>query len=263
MYALLNFLVLSSTYSIITVIPIKFSATSSSHHDLFIKQHTAHHQAADKPADRTLFVLNVPPYATEDSFKAVFACAGPVNNVIFQRKPQSSETPIDTTNELFCFKVAYVIFQKPSSIQKALNLTSLEPLSTEEHPIETGLKKWIKEYNSSITDHKKLQESVDTFMAKYDKDQKKLKQQEKKKDDGGWTVVSKKGRNPGLSRKKSVEDKIMEKNEKGEKRKYLDDFYVFQKREAKMKHVAEMRKEFEQAKKKVEALKQARKFKPY
>ncbi|KAF2886205.1 hypothetical protein ILUMI_19967 [Ignelater luminosus] len=252
----------SKTIKGFKVIPIQFSATSSSQHDLFIKQHTAHNQAADKPVDRTLFILNVPPYATENSFKAVFSCAGPVKNVIFQNKPQSSETT-DKTSQVTGFKVAYVVFEKPASVQKALSLTSLEPLSTEDHPVETGLKKWIKEYNSSISNQEELQKSIDIFMAKYDKEQKKLKQQEKQTDDGGWTVVTKKGRNPGVSRKKSVEDKITEKNEKAEKRKYLDDFYVFQKREAKMKRVAEMRKEFEQAKKKVEAMKQARKFKPY
>jgi len=242
------------------VIPIQFSSTSTTCHELFVKEHSVRNQSEDKPPDRTLFILNVPPYATEDSFKRVFSCVGPVTKVTFQEKPSSKNTVSEGANKtLTGFKVAYVIYQKSSSVQKALNLTKLEPLSTDDHPIITGIQKWAKEYNSQICDQSKLQQEVDSFMKRFDVQAEKQKQRGKQADDGGWTVVTKKG----LSRKKSVTDKVLQKTQKGEKRKHLTDFYTFQKRESKMNHLIEMRRKYEEDKKKVNTMKRERKFRPF
>ncbi|GLV33958.1 uncharacterized protein CBL_11159 [Carabus blaptoides fortunei] len=204
------------------VLPLKFSASSSSHHELFIKEHVVRHQSRETPAGCTLFVLNVPPYATEDSFTRVFSvAAGPVNKVIFKKQPNINATNING------FKVAYVVFTKAQSLIKCLQLTSLNALSTPEKPIICGIEKWVSEYNQSIPDPKVLQNEINQFMSAHDKqteEQKKQEQMAGEEDEDGWITVTKHGRNPGLSRKEI---------------------------------------KFEEDKKKINALKQARKFKPF
>lgn len=240
--------------------PLKFSASSSSHHELFIKEHVVRHQSTETPAGCTLFVLNVPPYATEDSFKRIFSVAGPVIRVIFKKQPNNDESNING------FKVAYVVFTRPHSLIKCLKLTSLNPLSTPEKPIICGIQKWVREYNKSIPDPEVLQKEINQFMLEYDKqteEQKKQEQMAGEEDEDGWITVTKHGRNPGLSRKEIVEQKIKAKIEKNKKKKELRNFYTFQIRDSKMKHLANLRQKFEEDKKKINALKQARKFKPF
>lgn len=153
------------------------------------------------------------------------------------------------------------MFEKHDGLVKSLKLSKLEPVSTEEEPVLTGLSKWICEYNSTIYNHEKLREEVDEYMQKYDSAEAK-KSQTQEVDDEGWTVVTKKGRKPGISRKESVENKIIQKNKIKSKRKQLKNFYTFQMKEEKMKNIVALRKSFEESKQKVEAMKKSRNFKP-
>lgn len=239
------------------MLPLRYSAGSTSHHEIFIKEHIVRHQSAETPQDCTLFVLNLPPYTTEDSLKRIFSAAGPVRNVFFKTQ---------TKNPQNGFKVAYVVFNNPQGLLKALKLKTLEPLSTTKSPIDCGIKKWVKDYNKSIIHSKVLQKEINEFMATYDKNQEEEKKQEQtagEQDDDGWITVTKHGRNPGLSRKEVVEQKIKNKIEQSRKKKELRNFYTFQIRESKMKHLAGLRQKFEEDKKKINALKEARKFKPF
>lgn len=184
--------------------------------------------------------------------KNVFSKAGNVENVIF--------------NDNNGFKNGYIVFEKSAHLLKAMQLTSLEPLSTVENPILCGVKKWAKEYNSNIFDINELQKEVNKNIEEFDKKmemQKKKEQQGKETDADGWTLVTKASRNPGLARKKSLENKIKDKIESNKKKKELTNFYTFQIRQSKMKHLANLRKKFEEDKKKIETLKQARRFRPY
>ena len=47
------------------VVPVKFSEASSACHYLYIKEHVVREANPHKPRERTIFVLNVPPYCTE------------------------------------------------------------------------------------------------------------------------------------------------------------------------------------------------------
>lgn len=235
------------------VLPLKFSAACETYHEIFVKEHSIRKHESNKPIGRTLFVANVPPYANENGLKNAFALAGETERVEFQ------------TNSSHAFKVAYVVFKKTSGLIKALKLKELEPLSTNQHPVSVGIEKWKKEYNKSILNHEELQKQVNEFMAVYDRltEEEKLREKEQKEDDEGWTVVTKKGRNPGISRKENVESKITEKLHKGRKKKELKNFYTFQIRESKMNHIAKLREKFEEDKKRINAFKQSRKFKPF
>lgn len=145
----------------ILVIPVKLSESSTSAHELFIKEHSSRQQSTEKPAGRTLFVLNLPPYATKESIKNVFSKAGNVENVIFQNSSNASNSTCSKDES--GFKNAYVVFEKTVHLTNAMKLTQLEPLSTPEQPVLCGMKKWAKAYNSSIYDINELQKEVNKF----------------------------------------------------------------------------------------------------
>lgn len=241
----------------ILVLPLKFSQSSTSYHELLMKEHSTRQQSEDKPSDRTLFVLNIPPYATENNIKQAFSAAGPVQNVTFNYRNDETKKG---------FKNGFIIFQKPLGLISAMQLDSLKPLSTTKKPTLTGIKKWAADYNSSICDPQELQKKVNEFMKKFDKEQESIKKKDKKDakpDEEGWTVVTRESRRQGFARKKSLDSKIKEKIEQGRKKKELKNFYTFQIRESKMKHLANLRQKFEEDKKKINMLKQVRKFRPY
>lgn len=183
----------------------------------------------------------------------MFSSAGKIQSVTFHESPGTA------------FKIAYIVFATPSALAKALKLTKLEPLTVDKNLLPLGVEKWTKDYNSSICDRQQLQQQVDQFMLKYDKEEKarKRKEKEQKEDDEGWTVVTKKSRNPGISRKESVGNRLTEKLENKSKKKELKNFYTFQIRESKMNHIVQLRQKFEEDKKRINAFKQSRKFKPF
>jgi len=236
------------------VIPVRFSKDCTSCHELFVKEHSLRHQEDSKPPGRTLFVLNIPPYATEDGLKTLFSCSGKVTSVLLQHNIGKD------CDNLNGFKTGYVVFAKREHLLKVLQKNEL---SLDALPFKTGLDKWIEEYNKSICDPVSLKNEINNFMLKFDKSEEDKKKKSKDVDDEGWTVVTKKGRNPGLARKESVEIKINEEIKTKSKKKELKNFYTFQIREGKMKNLAVLRKNFEEAKKKVEIMKNSRRFKPY
>ncbi|CAH1117397.1 unnamed protein product [Phaedon cochleariae] len=236
------------------VLPLQFSSDSTSSHDIFLKEHSIRKKDENKPPGQTLFVINIPPIATEDSLKTAFSPAGKITRVILD----VSEEGLANKDG---FRRAFIVFSKRESLLKALRLKQLDPLSTTEKPVKTGIKKWMEEYNSSIVDIEKLQEQVDDCMRKFESEENNKK--EDTVDDEGWTLVTKGGRKSGLSRKESVKTKLDEKIAKSSKNKELKNFYTFQIRESKMENIAKLRKNFEEAKKKVNLMKEARKFKPY
>jgi hypothetical protein len=48
-----------------TAFPVKFNAESTTQHWLFYKEHSVREKNASKPPNRTLFIINVPPYCNE------------------------------------------------------------------------------------------------------------------------------------------------------------------------------------------------------
>ncbi|XP_018577305.1 ribosomal RNA-processing protein 7 homolog A [Anoplophora glabripennis] len=247
----------SSSLQGFKVLPLRFSSSSTSCHNLFIKEHSIRSIEDSKPAGKTLFVINVPPYATENSLKVSFSKAGRVRSVIFQ-----SDDNEKVTND--GFKRSYVVFEKRESLLKAMKLDAINSLSTDEVPLKVGLEKWIEDYNSSICDPEELQKEINLYISNYDKEEEKKKKGDKELvNDEGWTVVTKKGRNPGISRKESVEHKLKEKDQALSEKKQLKNFYTFQIRDSKKEHIAALRKSFEEAKNKINLMKKARRFKPY
>lgn len=235
------------------VLPLRFSTPNISYHKLFIKEHCVRINDISKPLGQTLFVLNVPPYITEDNLKNAFSLAGDIQQVIF-----------DFTDNNFAkndgFKRAYIVFKTREILLKALKLTYLNVLPSEEIVKKIGVGKWIQDYNDTVKSPEELQKQIDDFMKTYDEYERSSKTNFV--DDEGWTVVTKSSRKPGFSRKESVINKLDDKSMKKMKKKELKNFYTFQIRESHMKNIAELRKNYEEAKNKVRLMKEARKFKP-
>lgn len=249
---------------------LKCTEDSSAGHIIYFKEHSVREHTKDKPQGRTLLVVNVPPYADENGIINAFSDAGPIESVQFYLKPSTAEVKtilkfmpdkLDTT-----FRAVYIVFKKVAQLDKALNLTKLKPLNSDKHHVKVGINKWIDEYNSNIVLPKILKESVEIFMKQFDEELHKQEKKEKEleeEDDEGWVTVTKKGKTQSFARSEKVENKIMQKEEKDKKRKELKNFYTFQIRESKMKHIVALRQKFEEDKKKIAQIKQSRRFKPF
>ncbi|XP_063919842.1 ribosomal RNA-processing protein 7 homolog A [Zophobas morio] len=242
-----------------TVLPLYFSKENSGYHNIFIKEHSVRSYDEKKPPGKTLFAVNIPPYVDEDSLKRVFSVAGKVKSVYLQESAVESDNKVKSG-----FKVAYIVFNKHEELLKALKMQELDPLSSNENPVLVGLSKWVHQYNSSIYNHEKLSEEVNKCIKNSDKEEEEKKAHGKEEvDDAGWTVVTKKGRNPGFARKESVENKIIQKNKLKSRKKELKNFYTFQIKEQKMKNIIALRKNFQDSKEKVNLMKKMRNFKPF
>lgn len=238
---------------------IQFDEENTDKHRLFFKEHIIRKQEPEHPKGKTLFVLNVPPYAVARALKKAFSkICGNVRNVSF------------TTSK--GFKTAYIVFQKESSVEKALELSEdcvliLNPSGTTSC---TGLKKWCKEYNDSLRDEDKMKKEIEDYMNNYDQKvtdrvQREKDAQEDAEGNDGWVTVTgqKKRGQFALSRKESTIHKVQHKEEQRNRKKQLLNFYTFQIRESKKQNLAELRKKFELDKQRLQQLKSKRTFKPF
>ncbi|CAK1544821.1 unnamed protein product [Leptosia nina] len=248
---------------------LHFIKDSPHPHVIYFKEHLVREHTADKPSGRTLFVVNIPPYVDEQCMIKAFRKAGDIQSVQFSIKPNST---ISQNSEIFLkekctpnFKLCYLVFKTVIGLDNALKLTELQPINCDSH-LTLGLKKWINEYNSTILKPSELKDSIERFMEEYDKKTKQEMEKEKQmqeEDDEGWVTVTKRGNIQSFPRTEKVENKIMAKEEKSKKKKELKNFYTFQIRESKMKHIVSLRQKFEEDKKKIAQLKQSRRFKPF
>nr|KAG5703159.1 hypothetical protein BaRGS_027324 [Batillaria attramentaria] len=167
------------------------------------------------------------------------------------------------------FKVAYIVFKRSDSVQKALTLPYSKPLllSTAENPVVTGIEKWKQHYLDQTTDVAEMKKEVTRFMEEYDKkveeEQKQAKEMDGVPDDDGWITVTRVGKNKGAPRTEAEEKRVTIKDRKKRKEKELVNFYSFQIRESKKQHIVELRKKFEEDKQRIAMMKAARKFRPY
>ncbi|NXJ88013.1 RRP7A protein, partial [Corythaixoides concolor] len=259
-----------------TALAVKFGERQRSPHCLLVKEHQVREGAGTThPPRRTLFVLNVPPYCSADSLSRLFACCGSVQSVDICEKPASGEKKEKLTSKFFnCkivtgFRVAYVVFRKPAGVQAAKALSQEGPLliSTESHPVKTGISKWIDSYAASVVDREELQAEVDTYMQEYDKkiaeEEAKAAKEEGVPDEEGWVKVTRRGRKPGLPRTEAANLRVLEKEKQKRARKELLNFYAWQHRETKREHIAQLRKKFEEDKQRIALMRAQRKFRPY
>ncbi|RHZ76470.1 hypothetical protein Glove_197g6 [Diversispora epigaea] len=305
-------------------LPIKLS--------FFIKQHEArNHNTTNNlnfPAERTLFITNLPIDTTENHIRNLFKEWGSIEQINFrgsfnkdqfvfydddddddnknesisqENKAQGNTSkkrkrknkgvtenskilqqddalqPVSSQGHELSRKflipgaTAYVVFQNSDELKNILNTKQKKRVwnikDQEISPL--GLNKWFKEYQINRPDPHKLQVEVDEYMRKFEEieeeKRKELEEKQNQPDEEGFITVTRAGR-----RNANTDGTITVTAAKPEeiknlkpKNKELPDFYRFQMRESKRNKHVELRKKFEEDKRKIERLKAARRFKPY
>lgn len=235
----------------------------------FVKQHIGNNDV--KPSDRTLLVMNVPPYMNDECFKLWYGQCGAIENVFFHKKPKSGIDEIDENSGLFLksetsvsYKCAYIIFKTPTGLAKALECTELDVVPLE--IVDTlGIDKYIEDYKSKFIDVNDVKKEVEEYMKYYDQNFEEEKQQSKAiiVDADGFIKVTKHSKKPKIPRKVGVSEKIMEKQKKALEKQTLLSFYRCQLRQQKEDKLIELQKKFEKDKKRIAIMKENRKFRPY
>ncbi|XP_060760164.1 ribosomal RNA-processing protein 7 homolog A [Neoarius graeffei] len=261
-----------------TVLSLKFCSDSPAQHQLCVKEHRVRAEKnTHRPPDRTLLVLNIPPYCSQIAVKNLFSQFGPVQHVELCEKPGAAEdkqpdlSPYFTPAHKQCFKVAYVVFKRSSGVAAAKAHPYDSPLivSTEKNPVHTGLKKWISEYKQSFIEPELLQKAIDDFITQYDKrkeeaELQKKEAEEQQEDEEGWVKVTKGGKGvKSRPHSEAANRRTLQKEQNKKKQKELLNFYTWQHRDSKREHIAELRRKFEEDKQRIALLRAQRKFRPY
>lgn len=242
-------------------IPLRYDDQDTVWHQVLVKENFSKVAHKLKPAGRTLFVLNVPPYVTQESLRKAFSVTGSVTNVILQEKP-AEDHDVRTEQSENKFKVAYVIYEHPSSMKKLLRSRRLNPLNSD-GLLLTGIDKWTKAYEDRIPDPISMQREIDEYMASYDRQAANEKSaQETEPDDEGWTTVTKSNANTFVQREATV-TKLENKMSKDRKHKELKNFYTFQIRESKKNDIVSLRKKYDRDLQKMQQIKKTKRFQPY
>ncbi|XP_043091699.1 ribosomal RNA-processing protein 7 homolog A [Puntigrus tetrazona] len=264
-----------------TVLSLRFSEDDAhaALHQLFVKEHRVRSESnTNRPLDRTLFVLNVPPYCTESVISDIFSRFGPVQSVELNEKPGASEVNHSSLSRFFiprqrqCFRVAYIVFQHPSGVNGAKQHPAHTPLTvcSGHTPLRTGIHKWIQQYSDSLFRASSLQQDVDEFMKDYDTQKKKEAERQKQEaeqqqeDEEGWVKVTKGSRGVKVRpHSETANERTLQKEQGKKERKELLNFYTWQHRNTQKEHIAELRKKFEEDKQRIAVLRAQRKFRPY
>ncbi|KAM6904838.1 ribosomal RNA-processing protein 7 homolog A [Xenentodon cancila] len=262
-----------------TVLSSQFSAGTGARHSLYVKEHQVRaDRTARRPLDRTLFVLNIPPYCSEEVVKDLFRPFGSVESVELRDHPGSFQESGPKLSKVFRpaekqgFKVGYIVFQNSSSLTAVKSHSYDVPLvvCTEQRPVRTGVQKWIQQYKESFVHPDKLQQKVDSFMQEYDKrkeeeaEQQKQEAEQQQEDEEGWVKVTR-GHKGAKARPHSeaANQRTLQREIRKKKRKELMNFYTWQHRNTQKEHIAELRKKFEEDKQRIALLRAQRKFRPY
>ncbi|KAK3859689.1 hypothetical protein Pcinc_014775 [Petrolisthes cinctipes] len=252
------------------VVGLKYDNESKGVHQLLWKPHRVKMYSEYKPAECTLFVVNVPPYCTTEVFQRLFSVYGKVKWVFFHKKPSSGPPPttkyplISPLPVVTGFKVAYVVFIDPSGLKAAMSVPAHTVLVASSSSPLTGINKWQAEYNDGMLEST-VRKEVKDLMEEYDRKTQAEKEAAGKleADEDGWvTVTSTKKKKPRLAKVGELKN-TKSKKRKNKKKQELVNFYAFQTRQARMDNLAQLRKKFDEDKKRITQMKASRKFRPY
>ncbi|GAB1299668.1 Ribosomal RNA-processing protein 7 homolog A [Apodemus speciosus] len=257
-----------------SAVPVKFSEKQQASHYLYMRQHRVRQGTQSTwPPNRTLFILNVPPYCTQDSLSRCLSSCGAIKTVELQEKPDLAESPKEPKSQFFHPKpvpgLSGSLRGVPEAKRSGICFEPEGPTAGfyREPPCEERNSQWISDYEESVLDPEALRMEVDTFMEAYDKkvaeEEAKAKEEEGVPDEEGWVKVTRRGRRPVLPRTEAASLRVLEKEKRKRARKELLNFYAWQHRETKMEHLAQLRKKFEEDKQRIELMRAQRKFRPY
>ena len=137
------------------ILKLKFNVACSTVREVLFCEHKTDNPCPEKPLKRTLFLSKIPPWVTKPALERIFSTAnGPISKIFLSNQASSnvteSEQDLDGVarymfprKSLFGFQYGYIVFEKPSSMRKALDIMDLNHpyiISTEENTIHTGKK---------------------------------------------------------------------------------------------------------------------------
>ncbi|PIC51540.1 hypothetical protein B9Z55_002013 [Caenorhabditis nigoni] len=220
----------------------------------------------DPSKEKSIIVSNIPSFIGEEVILAMIDQFAPfeVEESIVQRSNAND-------NSLSQGQLTMSItFEKPEAIIQVLALCQdIGPLTItdflEEPEFPSVLKDSMSLYKRLFPSEEQIQEMADTYVERYDVEQAEARKEAKRKysepDEDGWITVTKKKKTV-KSMKLSKEDVPLIGGLNGKKKKVDLAYYTFQIKKNKQEKAQELLKKFEEDRKRIAQLKQARNFKP-
>lgn len=218
-------------------------------HIIYIKPHRTRQADPSLPADRTLFIVNLPPLMDVSKLQSLLAeglsSCGPVVDVRVVNTSSTSQLKPSRTR-LGCF--AFVVFSEPPQLHRFIRGEKMKmksPLAATMAARRSPLQRWV-------TDRRAYETELDADLKQF-ADQSEQPPTLVAEEDG-WIRVQR-----GVNRRhtvrgsevtvKSIAPRTQRRLQKGaetmeDKYKQLD-FYRFQQRQVKRDRLAELRKQFE------------------
>ncbi|KAI9028595.1 ribosomal RNA-processing protein 7-domain-containing protein [Hyaloraphidium curvatum] len=263
-------------------------------HNLLFRRHESRKSDDPLPRGRTLFCTGIPADATDFHLANLFAECGPVERVVWgdsdrDRQLGAEEDPFDALLPLRpvpylphpAGTTVHVVFREVDSVDLALAMKPLERRwdGTVPEGADTGerganlvgTEKWKYFDEATHPDQRKLAELVDGWIERFETEERSARlsalAQRNLTDEEGFTLVvrAKKGRNTARGRGGATVQSFRREDAAAvkPKKKELQDFYRFQIRQKKVGELVELRRKFEEDKKKIADMREKRKFRPY
>lgn len=222
----------------------------------------------DASNPNSLIIANIPSFISTDSIKLIierYLSDDNVKEVIVQR---STSTAKDLNEG---YRTMSACLESEYDVEKALErcestpIVCLAELGIE--PLTCGVAKFCQQYRKKYLPSDKLQEQVDSFLNEHDAkvlEKKRLARKMRNVPDAeGWITVTKTRHLPTSAAVvvKNEED-ILRLSKKKKKDENNLAFYSFQLKQSKAQRLEELRRKFEEDKKKIALAKAARKFRP-
>ncbi|XP_059611444.1 ribosomal RNA-processing protein 7 homolog A [Phlebotomus argentipes] len=244
-------------------IKLYIGADKSHFHEIFVIPHSLRHP--EWPGEKTICLVNIPAYITEDNLKGLFSKFGNVEKVAIFTSIKDfqafTKSPDDHKNSQdFRWKIAFMAFKTTTSVDKVLQAKKLIAEN-----VLLGVQRWISNYKAQYPSSEEMQSEIESFMAKFDQEKRAAEQVARNQtaDDEGWVQVSRKSSRDAFKLTEKSIQNVTEQQEAKKKRKELKNFYRFQVTESKKQRIVEMRKKFQEDKQKVEKMKSSRRFRPF
>uniref|UniRef100_A0A8R1I500 RRP7 domain-containing protein n=1 Tax=Caenorhabditis japonica TaxID=281687 RepID=A0A8R1I500_CAEJA len=220
----------------------------------------------DPSKENTLIVSNIPAFVGEEVVLAILNQFAPseVEDSFVQR---SSASDSSLSQGQLTMSIA---FEKPEAVIQALALCQdVGPFTVtdflEEPEFPSVLKDSTTLYQKLFPSEDQIQEIADTYVERYDTEQAEARKAAKRKysqpDEDGWITVTK-GKKAAKSVKLRKEDVPLMGGLNGKKKKIDLAYYTFQVKKNRQEKAQELLKKFEEDRKRIAQLKQARNFRP-
>lgn len=230
---------------------------------LYVKRHVpgATSEADLEEHEPTVSVANIPQHFGHAEVAELFGAFGTVTAVTFRDELQPGQPkPASRSGQ--------VAFAEEESVATLLALNTTQfALPHTVGTLPTGLDKWFGEYKSSRPDPEQVLDQVNRFMEAFEAREAEERKRAKAgavTDEDGWTVVvSKKPKRVKLPVKPGAEPSDAEKKRlKKERKRSVVNLYKNSAVDKRREELALLRQKFEEDKKRIEAMRQQRKFNP-